>query len=162
MATYVGTSGYAYKEWKGAFYPAKLPATEMLRFYASRLPTVEINNTFYRMPTERVLVDWADQVPEGFRFVLKAPQRITHFARLKLEDDSLDYFLRTANVMAGRLGPTLFPAAAEFQEGPRTVERLHCQAAAYLAGRVRVPTRELVHGRRVRQPAQSRHRPGCG
>jgi len=116
MATYFGTSGYAYKEWKGAFYPAKLPAAEMLRFYAARLPTVEINNTFYRMPTERVLVDWADQVPEGFRFGLKAPQRITHFARLKLEDDSLDYFLRTANVMAGRLGPTLFQLPPNFKK----------------------------------------------
>ena len=108
MHLFVGTSGYAYKEWKGAFYPAKLPADEMLRFYASRLPSVEINNTFYRMPTERVLVEWTGQVPEAFRFVLKAPQRITHYARLKLEDDSLDYFLRTANVLGARLGPTLF------------------------------------------------------
>jgi uncharacterized protein YecE (DUF72 family) len=108
MRFFVGTSGYAYKEWKGAFYPAKLPADEMLRFYASRLPAVEINNTFYRMPSERVLVEWAGQVPETFRFVLKASQRITHYARLKIEDDSLDYFLRTANVLGPRLGPTLF------------------------------------------------------
>jgi uncharacterized protein YecE (DUF72 family) len=63
VRVFVGTSGYAYKEWKGAFYPAKLPAAEMLRFYASRLPAVEINNTFYRMPSERVLLDWAAQVP---------------------------------------------------------------------------------------------------
>ena len=108
MRVFVGTSGYAYKEWKGAFYPAKLPAGEMLRFYASRLPAVEINNTFYRMPSEKVLVDWAGQVPETFRFVLKASQRITHYARLRIEDDSLDYFLRTANVLGPRLGPTLF------------------------------------------------------
>ena len=108
MQVFVGTSGYAYKEWKGGFYPAKLPAAEMLRFYASRLETVEINNTFYRMPSERVLMDWAAQVPETFRFILKASQRITHYARLKLEDDSLDYFLRTANVLEHRLGPTLF------------------------------------------------------
>ena len=108
MQVFVGTSGYAYKEWKGAFYPAKLPAVEMLRFYASRLPAVEINNTFYRMPSEKVLVDWAGQVPEAFRFALKASQRITHYARLKIEDDSLDYFLRTANVLGPRLGPTLF------------------------------------------------------
>ncbi len=108
MRVFVGTSGYAYKEWKGAFYPAKLPAAEMLRFYASRLPAVEINNTFYRMPSERVLLDWAAQVPETFRFVLKASQRITHYARLKIEDDSLEYFLRTANVVGDRLGPTLF------------------------------------------------------
>lgn len=108
MEVFVGTSGYAYKEWKGGFYPAKLPAAEMLRFYASRLRAVEINNTFYRMPSERVLLDWAGQVPEGFRFILKASQRITHYARLKVEDDSLDYFLRTANVLRPRLGPTLF------------------------------------------------------
>jgi uncharacterized protein YecE (DUF72 family) len=108
VRVFVGTSGYAYKEWKGAFYPAKLPAAEMLRFYASRLPAVEINNTFYRMPSERVLLDWAAQVPEPFRFVLKASQRITHYARLKIEDDSLEYFLRTANVLGDRLGPTLF------------------------------------------------------
>src|SRR5690242_766573 len=86
VRVFVGTSGYAYKEWKGAFYPAKLPAAEMLRFYASHLPAVEINNTFYRMPSERVLLDWAAQVPETFRFVLKASQRITHYARLKIED----------------------------------------------------------------------------
>jgi uncharacterized protein YecE (DUF72 family) len=108
VRVFVGTSGYAYKEWKGAFYPAKLPAAEMLRFYASRLAAVEINNTFYRMPSERVLLDWAAQVPETFRFVLKASQRITHYARLKIEDDSLEYFLRTANVLGDRLGPTLF------------------------------------------------------
>jgi len=108
VRVFVGTSGYAYKEWKGAFYPAKLPAAEMLRFYASRLPTVEINNTFYRMPSERVLLDWAAHVPETFRFVLKASQRITHYARLKIEDDSLEYFLRTANVLGDRLGLTLF------------------------------------------------------
>jgi len=108
VQVFVGTSGYAYKQWKGAFYPAKLPAGEMLRFYASRLAAVEINNTFYRMPSEKVLVDWAAQVPDAFRFVLKASQRITHYARLKIEDDSLDYFLRTANVLGQRLGPTLF------------------------------------------------------
>jgi len=108
VQVFVGTSGYAYKEWKGGFYPAKLPAAEMLHFYATRLAAVEINNTFYRMPSERVLVDWAAQVPEAFRFILKASQRITHYARLKVEDDSLDYFLRTANVLGPRLGPTLF------------------------------------------------------
>jgi uncharacterized protein YecE (DUF72 family) len=123
MRLSVGTSGYAYKEWKGAFYPPKLPADEMLRFYAGRLSAVEINNTFYRMPTERVLLDWTTQVPEGFRFVLKAPQRITHYARLKLEDDSLEYFLRTANVMGGKLGPTLFQLPPNFKKDlPRLQE----------------------------------------
>src|SRR5581483_4120562 len=107
MRVLVGTSGYAYKEWKGAFYPEKLPADGMLRFYAGRLPTVEINNTFYRLPSERLLAGWADQVPPGFRFGLKASQRITHLSRLT-DFEALEYFLRTANVLGERLGPTLF------------------------------------------------------
>ncbi|MCI0407687.1 MAG: DUF72 domain-containing protein, partial [Acidobacteria bacterium] len=76
-------SGYAYKEWKGDFYPQDLRAEEMLQFYAKHFPAVEINNTFYRMPSEKVIVQWAEQVPENFVFVLKASQRITHMGRLK-------------------------------------------------------------------------------
>ncbi|HEX7230873.1 MAG TPA: DUF72 domain-containing protein, partial [Candidatus Binatia bacterium] len=71
MKLWVGTSGYSYKAWLGSFYPERLAAKEMLRFYASRLPAVEINNTFYRLPKESVLQNWAEQVPPGFRFVLK-------------------------------------------------------------------------------------------
>ncbi|MBA2458337.1 MAG: DUF72 domain-containing protein [Gemmatimonadales bacterium] len=108
MRILVGTSGWSYKEWKGSFYPADLPADGMLRHYASRLPAVEINNSFYRLPNEKVLLDWAGQVPAKFRFVLKASRRITHINRLADEDGSLDYFLRTANVLGERLGPTLF------------------------------------------------------
>ena len=81
MNVRVGTSGYSYPEWKGNFYPEKLAAKDMLRFYAERFPTVEINNTFYRMPKEALLQGWADQVPESFRFVIKASQRITHIQR---------------------------------------------------------------------------------
>jgi uncharacterized protein YecE (DUF72 family) len=108
MRILVGTSGWAYKEWKGSFYPSDLPADGMLRHYASRLPTVEINNSFYRIPRERVLLDWAEQVPAEFRFVLKASRRITHINRLTDEDGSLAYFLRTINVLGDKLGPTLF------------------------------------------------------
>jgi uncharacterized protein YecE (DUF72 family) len=104
----VGTSGWSYKEWKGVFYPADLPPDEMLRYYAARLPTVEINNSFYRIPKEKVLLDWAAEAPPDFRFVLKASRRITHISRLADEDDSLGYFLRTVNVLGDRLGPTLF------------------------------------------------------
>ena len=104
----VGTSGWSYKEWKGVFYPADLPPDDMLRFYATRLQTVEINNSFYRIPKEKVLLDWAAQVPPEFRFVLKASRRITHINRLADEDDSLGYFLRTVNVLGERLGATLF------------------------------------------------------
>jgi uncharacterized protein YecE (DUF72 family) len=108
MRLFAGTSGWSYKEWKGSFYPADLPADEMLRYYASKFPTVEINNSFYRIPKEKVLLDWADQVPPEFKFVLKASRRITHINRLSDEDDSLAYFLRTVNVLGDRLGPTLF------------------------------------------------------
>src|SRR5512147_3305571 len=93
-----GTSGYAYKEWKGPFYPEKLPQDQMLRFYGEQFSTVEINNTFYRMPSEKVLLNWAAQVPESFAFVLKASQRITHQKRLRDVGEELEYFLRTASV----------------------------------------------------------------
>src|SRR5262249_13646930 len=83
MKVRAGTSGYSYKEWKGNFYPADLAATDMLSFYAKHFSTVEINNTFYRMPSANVLLNWSAQVPDGFAFVLKAPQRITHIKRLK-------------------------------------------------------------------------------
>jgi uncharacterized protein YecE (DUF72 family) len=108
MRILVGTSGWSYKEWKGSFYPADLPADDMLRYYGTRLPAVEINNSFYRIPREKVLLEWAEQVPAAFRFVLKASRRITHINRLAAADDSLDYFLRTVNVLGDRLGPTLF------------------------------------------------------
>ncbi len=104
----VGTSGWSYKHWKGTFYPSDIRADDMLRHYATRLPTVEINNSFYRMPNEKGLLEWAAHVPAEFRFVLKASRRITHINRLTDEDGSLAYFLRTANVLGDRLGPTLF------------------------------------------------------
>jgi uncharacterized protein YecE (DUF72 family) len=108
MRILIGTSGWSYKEWKGSFYPEKFPAEEMLRFYAARFPTVEVNNSFYRIPNERVLTSWAEQVPDQFRFVLKASRRITHNTRLADEDGSLEYFLRAVNPLGARLGPTLF------------------------------------------------------
>jgi uncharacterized protein YecE (DUF72 family) len=105
----VGTSGFAFKEWKGPFYPEDLADDEMLGFYATRFPTVEINNTFYRLPKENVLLGWASQVPDDFLFALKASQRITHHARLKPEAAELvAYLLRTTSVLGEKLGPILF------------------------------------------------------
>jgi uncharacterized protein YecE (DUF72 family) len=104
-----GTSGYAFKEWKGNFYPADLKDDGWLGYYASKFPSVEINNTFYRLPKESVLQGWASQVPEDFTFAIKASQRITHFARLKEEAASpLEYLLKTTSKLGSRLGPTLF------------------------------------------------------
>jgi uncharacterized protein YecE (DUF72 family) len=106
---HVGTSGYSYKEWKGSFYPEDLPAKEMLRYYGERLGAVEINNTFYRLPRASVLESWASQVPETFRFSIKASRRITHFARLKEEArDPTEYLLSTIGVLGERLGVILF------------------------------------------------------
>ncbi|HEY3203295.1 MAG TPA: DUF72 domain-containing protein [Thermoanaerobaculia bacterium] len=108
MRVLAGTSGYSYKEWKGSFYPEDLPASEMLRYYAARLPAVEINNTFYRMPKASLLSGWAEQVPDGFRFVLKASQRITHQKRLREAGEEVGYFFRVATTLGDRLGPVLF------------------------------------------------------
>jgi uncharacterized protein YecE (DUF72 family) len=108
MNLYVGTSGYSYKEWKGSFYPEKIPAKEMLHYYAERLSTVEINATFYRMPQASMLANWKEQVLPTFRFALKAPQRITHFKRLKETDEETKYFFETAAVLADQLGVVLF------------------------------------------------------
>ena len=107
MNIYVGTSGYSYKEWKGNFYPEKIPAKEMLRFYSERLSTVEINATFYRMPQLSMLENWKEQVPPTFRFSLKASQRITHFKRLKEVEEETKYFFETASVLADQLGVVL-------------------------------------------------------
>jgi len=109
MKLHAGTSGFAFKEWKGSFYPQDMKDDGMLGFYSSKFPTVEINNTFYRLPKEDVLQSWADQVPEPFTFAIKASQRITHFARLKPESASaVDFLLKNTASLAHRLGPILF------------------------------------------------------
>ncbi len=108
MNLYVGTSGYSYKEWKGPFYPQELPDKQMLRYYGERFRSVEINNTFYRMPKASVLEAWAAEVPADFKFVLKASQKITHFQRLKNVRDSVEYLVNVATTLKERLGPLLF------------------------------------------------------
>ena len=108
MQLLAGTSGYSYKEWLGHFYPEKLPASEMLRYYAEHFPTVEINNTFYRMPAESMLAQWSEQVPDHFVFTLKAPRRITHENRLRESEANVAEFLRRAAVLGNKLGVLLF------------------------------------------------------
>lgn len=107
MRLHVGTSGFSYKEWKGSFYPEDLPDKRMLGYYAERLDAVEINNTFYRMPTRRLLEGWAEQVPETFTFALKTPRRITHQKKLASVGDDMSYLLETTAVLGSRLGPLL-------------------------------------------------------
>jgi uncharacterized protein YecE (DUF72 family) len=127
----VGTSGYSYKEWKGSFYPEKIAASDMLRYYGERLSAVEINNTFYRMPTESVLRAWAEKVPEEFRFSIKASRKITHFRRLKEADDETAYLLRTSAALGDRLGVILFQLPPGF---PEDLSRLESFLALLPAG----------------------------
>ncbi len=108
MNLHVGTSGYSYKEWKGNFYPEDLPAKEMLSYYSRRLPAVEINNTFYRLPQPSMIENWKEQVPESFRFSIKATQRITHIKRLKNCAEETKYLIETASFLGERLGVVLF------------------------------------------------------
>ena len=108
MAVWVGTSGYNYPEWKGSFYPETLAASRMLPYYAERFSTVEINYTFYRMPTEKVVLGWHASTPDRFAFTLKAPKRITHDARLRNAGDPLRQFLQVASTLGQKLGTLLF------------------------------------------------------
>ncbi len=108
MRLHVGTSGYSYAEWKGTFYPQGMPAAKMLEFYAAQFGTVEINNTFYRMPEAKMLEKWLSQVPPAFLFALKAPQRITHQKRLVDAGEDVQHFCEVATTLGDRLGPLLF------------------------------------------------------
>jgi uncharacterized protein YecE (DUF72 family) len=127
MNLQVGTSGYSYKEWKGSFYPDDLPAKEMLPYYASQLPAVEINNTFYRLPQKSVLENWKAQVPATFRFSIKASQRITHFKRLKEVEDETKYLLDTASALEDQLGVVLFQLPPNMKKDlPRLQTFLEC------------------------------------
>jgi len=108
MQIFTGTSGFSYPAWRGSFYPEKLPATQMLAHYAGRLKTVEINNSFYRMPKAEALAAWAATTPAGFRFAPKAPQQITHRQRLVGSADTLAHFWKTLQALGDKLGPALF------------------------------------------------------
>ena len=113
---FVGTSGYNYPEWRGTFYPEKLSSTKMLAYYAERFPTVEINYTFYRMPTEKLLQGWYDGTPERFTFTLKAPRRITHDAKLRRCEETLQAFCRAATTLGPKLGVLLFQLPPTFKK----------------------------------------------
>ncbi|MCX4244121.1 DUF72 domain-containing protein [Paraliomyxa miuraensis] len=131
MRLRVGTSGYAYDEWDGGFYPAGLSNDERLSFYAERFGTVEINNTFYRMPKRAVLRRWAEAVPDGFDFVIKASRRITHEARLKNADEGVAILLRQLEALGDKRGPILFQTPPFL---PRDVERLRTFVGLLPAG----------------------------
>ena len=116
MRLIVGTSGYSYKEWKGTFYPDDLPASKMLPFYAEHFDSVEINNTFYRMPEAKTLAKWKGEVPDRFTFILKAPQRITQQKKLHDAADDVRYFFEVAASLGEKLGPVLFQLPPFFRK----------------------------------------------
>jgi uncharacterized protein YecE (DUF72 family) len=123
-----GASGYAFKEWKGNFYPEKIKPEQMLTYYAERLPTVEINNTFYRMPKTAVLETWAGSTPDPFRFAIKASRRITHIARIKVETaaEPLGYLYRNLAALGAKRGPVLFQLPPNLKKDlPRLTAFLH-------------------------------------
>jgi uncharacterized protein YecE (DUF72 family) len=113
---YVGTSGYSYTEWKGSFYPQDLPAKQMLRYYGEKFRTVELNNTFYKMPTAAALEALTKEVPAGFRFAVKAPQRITHFQRLRETNETVAQYIEAADALKERLGPLFFQLPPNFKK----------------------------------------------
>jgi uncharacterized protein YecE (DUF72 family) len=115
MRIHIGTSGYNYPEWRGTFYPEKWPANRMFAYYAERFHTVEINATFYRMPTEKTTTAWREQAPEGFTYAMKAPRTITHDRRLKDCRDAVDFFVTSARVLGPSLGTLLFQLPPNFR-----------------------------------------------
>jgi uncharacterized protein YecE (DUF72 family) len=119
---FIGTSGYDYKEWQPAFYPTDLPRRKFLEFYASRFPIIELNNTFYQLPSMEKIASWRDAVPNDFRFAMKASRRITHMERLKTPSDSLSYLLRAAAKLKEQLGPLLFQLPPFFKSNHEKLE----------------------------------------
>jgi uncharacterized protein YecE (DUF72 family) len=116
MKFWIGTSGFQYAEWKGNFYPEDLPAAKMLAFYAERLSTTEINYTFHRIPTPKTIDNWKVLTPENFRFALKAPQKITHWLKLRECADTLRYFHDVVSALGEKLGPVLFQLPPNFKK----------------------------------------------
>jgi uncharacterized protein YecE (DUF72 family) len=130
MQVLAGASGYSYKPWKGVFDPKELPDADMLGFYAKRLPTVEINNTFYRLPKATVLEGWQACTPANFRFVLKASRRITHIQRLKETSELTDYLFKTADSLGPKLGPILFQLPPNLKKDLDRLQRFLASIAA--------------------------------
>jgi uncharacterized protein YecE (DUF72 family) len=116
MKLWVGTSGFQYNEWKGIFYPKDLPSSKMLPFYAERFSTTEINYSFHRIPAAKTIDSWNAATPQEFRFALKAPQKITHWAKLRDCADTLEYFYGVVSKLGNKLGPILFQLPPNFKK----------------------------------------------
>lgn len=133
MRAYLGTSGFSYPGWKGTFYPSKISGGEMLGFYAGRLSSVELNNTFYRMPRSVVLEGWRDKTPEDFRFSVKASRRITHFKKLRECDELLAYLSQGLSILGKRLGCVLFQLPPTFTLEPELLSSFIAQLPSQIS-----------------------------
>ncbi|MCK4698063.1 MAG: DUF72 domain-containing protein, partial [Dehalococcoidia bacterium] len=105
---YIGTSGWVYRHWRGVFYPPKLPQSKWLEFYTGHFSTVELNNSFYRLPSEQAFSNWRATSPEGFRYAVKVSRFITHIKRLKDVAEPIETFLQRARHLNEKLGPLLY------------------------------------------------------
>jgi uncharacterized protein YecE (DUF72 family) len=114
--TFIGTSGFQYPAWRGTFYPEKLSPAKMLPFYAGQFPTTEINYTFHRIPSPKTISGWVENTPEGFKFGLKGPQRVTHFSKLRDCSDTVQYFTNCVLGLGNKLGPILFQLPPSFSK----------------------------------------------
>lgn len=122
MNLWIGTSGFQYAEWKGTFYPEDLPTAKMLAYYAERFTTTEINYTFHRIPSEKTIDGWCAATPARFKFSLKAPQKVTHFAKLRNCSDTLQYFYGVISSLERKLGPVLFQLPPGLKKDPQLLE----------------------------------------
>jgi uncharacterized protein YecE (DUF72 family) len=116
MISWIGTSGFQYPEWRGTFYPEKFSTAKMLPYYAERFTTTEINYTFYRIPNSKTIEGWDSSTPENFRFGLKAPQKVTHIAKLRDCAELMDVFQRVVSRLGSKLGPVLFQLPGSFRK----------------------------------------------
>ena len=156
----VGTSGYNYPEWKGSFYPSDLPAAKMLPYYASKFPTVEINYTFYRMPTPKLIAGWRAQVPPEFRFTLKAPKRITHDKRLRAAEvaESVSGFITAASELGPQLAALLFQLPPNFKKDLGLLKEFLALLPPKTTAAFEFRNAVVAGGRRVRRVARAQHR----
>ncbi|MHA2053471.1 MAG: DUF72 domain-containing protein [Candidatus Hodarchaeales archaeon] len=108
--------GWSYKFWKKTFYPKDLNSSQYLKYYSSQFNSVEVNNTFYKIPNEKTVLSWKDQTPKNFIFSLKVPRKITHFRMLSNADEDTEFFLKRVNTLKEKLGPLLFQFPYNFSE----------------------------------------------
>ena len=108
MRYYVGCSGWHYEHWRGLYYPGELPRSKWLSFYARQFDTVELNSSFYRLPSEKAFATWRESTPDNFVFSVKVSRYITHIRRLKEVESAVESFLSRANLLGGKLGPLLY------------------------------------------------------